>query len=97
MICDLVQDFQLVCFHPLAIEDKESVYKIVKTVDKANGYIYGGLSEGNECILDLIHSNPLNSDWYFYFFYVIFLFFTVSPGLLMYKKNMLMDLIREIL
>jgi len=40
-ICELVEEFGLVHFHPLYIEDKESVYEVIKATDKANGYFYG--------------------------------------------------------
>ncbi|KAJ3024360.1 GPN-loop GTPase 2 [Thoreauomyces humboldtii] len=42
-LCDLVRDYSLVGFHTLAIEDRESVLALAQAVDKANGYIYGGL------------------------------------------------------
>jgi GTPase SAR1 family protein len=37
MLCELVQDFGLVSFHPLAIEDKASLLAVLGQVDKANG------------------------------------------------------------
>lgn len=54
-ITDLIQDFDLVSFTPLNIQDKESVYKLVKQIDKTNGYVYGGLTQGNESILSVAH------------------------------------------
>jgi len=50
-ICGLIQDFSLVSFIPLNIQDKESVHQLVKVIDKTNGYVYGGLTEGNDSIL----------------------------------------------
>ncbi|KAJ1912931.1 hypothetical protein H4219_005416, partial [Mycoemilia scoparia] len=50
-ICELVEDFSIVGFTTLAIEDKESVANLVKQIDKANGYIFGGLSHENESIM----------------------------------------------
>ena len=49
-LCELVQDFGLVGFLTLCIEDKESVLQVAQAIDKANGYIYGGLEKGNESI-----------------------------------------------
>ncbi|RIA91308.1 hypothetical protein C1645_875527 [Glomus cerebriforme] len=50
-LCELIEDFSLVGFNTLCIEDKESVLKLVQIIDKANGYIFGGLTEGNESIM----------------------------------------------
>lgn len=52
-ICRLVEDFSLVAFTPLNIQDKNSVSKLVKIIDKTNGYVYGGLAQGNESILSV--------------------------------------------
>lgn len=49
----IVQDFSLVSFHTLCIEEKESVYKLLKSIDKANGFVFGGLTTGNEDIMQL--------------------------------------------
>ncbi|KAG7670837.1 hypothetical protein Ndes2526B_g01403 [Nannochloris sp. 'desiccata'] len=43
-MCNVVEDFGLVGFTPLAIEDKESVAHIVALVDKANGFAFAGLA-----------------------------------------------------
>uniref|UniRef100_A0A6B2LAK2 GPN-loop GTPase 2 n=1 Tax=Arcella intermedia TaxID=1963864 RepID=A0A6B2LAK2_9EUKA len=42
-LSELIEDFGLVSFSTLNIEDKESVLKLLKIIDKANGYIYSGL------------------------------------------------------
>ena len=49
-LCELVEDFGLVGFHTLCIEDKESVVHLSRAIDKANGYIYGALESSNESI-----------------------------------------------
>jgi hypothetical protein len=49
-ICELVEDFGLVGFLTLCIEDKESMLHLTRAIDKANGYIFGGLESGNESI-----------------------------------------------
>ncbi|EGF82884.1 hypothetical protein BATDEDRAFT_23143 [Batrachochytrium dendrobatidis JAM81] len=49
-LCGLVEDFGLVGFTTLCIEDKESVLHLAQSIDKANGYIYGGLEKSNESI-----------------------------------------------
>ena len=40
----VVEDFGLLQFAPLAIEDKESVAALVALVDKANGFVWAGLA-----------------------------------------------------
>ena len=43
-LCELVEDYSLIGFAPLAIEDKESVANIVALTDKANGFAFAGLA-----------------------------------------------------
>jgi hypothetical protein len=50
-LCELVEDFSLVAFQTLNIEDKESVLSLLRVIDKCNGYVYGGLTPGNESIM----------------------------------------------
>ncbi|KAI3726363.1 hypothetical protein L1987_66160 [Smallanthus sonchifolius] len=39
-LCEVVEDFGLVNFTTLAIQDKESVSNLVRLIDKTNGYIF---------------------------------------------------------
>lgn len=39
-ICEIVEDFGLVSFETLAVEDKESMFHLLGLLDKATGYIY---------------------------------------------------------
>lgn len=50
-LVDLIEDYSLVGFYTLCIEDKDSVINLVRVIDKANGYIYGGLEDCNESII----------------------------------------------
>jgi len=52
-LCDVIEDYRLVAFSTLNIQDKESVCNLVKLIDKSNGYIYGGLSAGNDSIFNV--------------------------------------------
>lgn len=38
-LCGLVEDYSLVSFQPLNIEDKESVYSLIRRIDKTNGFV----------------------------------------------------------
>ena len=50
-ISELINDFGLVSFIPIAIEDKECMIFLMQEIDKANGFVFGGLTAGNESIL----------------------------------------------
>ncbi|KAL7515219.1 hypothetical protein ACHAXN_012627 [Cyclotella atomus] len=39
-LCDLVDDFGLLSFLPLSIQDAESVGRVVARIDKCNGYVF---------------------------------------------------------
>lgn len=52
-LCQLIEEQPYVSFYPLYIEDKESVAKVVRVIDKANGYVFGGLTPGNEAMLQV--------------------------------------------
>ncbi|KAL5249997.1 hypothetical protein ACHWQZ_G015916 [Mnemiopsis leidyi] len=41
----LVEDYNLVSFYPLNVQDIGSLHRLCKAVDKANGYVYGELEE----------------------------------------------------
>lgn len=49
-LCELISDFGLVGFKTLCIDDNESVICIARAIDKANGYVYGGLEKANESL-----------------------------------------------
>jgi GPN-loop GTPase len=42
-LCDLVDDFPWVSYHTLDIQSRESVLRVTRTVDKANGYSLANL------------------------------------------------------
>ncbi|CAG8508730.1 8511_t:CDS:2 [Paraglomus brasilianum] len=50
-LCNLVEDFSLVAFYTLCIEDKKSVLELVKVIDRANGYVFGGQLHGDENLI----------------------------------------------
>ncbi|CAO1615434.1 unnamed protein product [Parajaminaea phylloscopi] len=39
-ITDIVEDFSLVGFETLAVEDKESMWRLVRTIDKVGGWVF---------------------------------------------------------
>ncbi|RKP10081.1 GPN-loop GTPase [Thamnocephalis sphaerospora] len=52
-LCELVEDFGLLGFYTLCIEDKMSVANVMQAIDKANGCVFGGLEMGNESIFSV--------------------------------------------
>lgn len=63
-LVDIIKDYSLVSFSTLHIENKESILKLMKIVDKANGYIYGGLSEDGSNVMELM-STAVGADFTF--------------------------------
>ncbi|KAJ1968018.1 hypothetical protein IWQ62_001501 [Dispira parvispora] len=61
-MCQLVEDFSLVSFYPLCIEDKKLVNNLLTAIDRANGCAFGGLSQGNNSIMEVAVKAGLNSD-----------------------------------
>lgn len=41
-VVQVVTDYNLVQFTPVAVEDKEAMEKVVREIDRATGYIYTG-------------------------------------------------------
>jgi len=77
-ICELVEDFGLVSFYPLNIEDKESVFQVLKAIDKANGFIYGGVETKDFMDPKVLLANgdlPYPFKLLFLFFLFLFFFF----------------------
>lgn len=46
-LCELIEDFPWVSYHTLDIQDRESVLRITKAVDKANGYSFTNMEISN--------------------------------------------------
>uniref|UniRef100_A0A0E0K124 protein disulfide-isomerase n=1 Tax=Oryza punctata TaxID=4537 RepID=A0A0E0K124_ORYPU len=49
-LCDVIDDFGLVNFTTLDIQDKESVGNLVKLIDKSNGYIFSSIDSSVCCL-----------------------------------------------
>lgn len=49
-IGELVMDFGLVSFEVLAVEDKHSMIRILRTIDKASGYLFGTSEVGGDSL-----------------------------------------------
>ncbi|CAL4887351.1 unnamed protein product [Urochloa decumbens] len=62
-LCDVIDDFGLVNFSTLDIQDKESVGNLVKLIDKSNGYIFSSI-DSSAVEFSKIAAAPL--DWEYY-------------------------------
>ncbi len=49
-VVDLVEDFALVGFETLAVEDKRSMMTLLQAIDRAGGYAFGGAEGANDTV-----------------------------------------------
>ncbi|WMV27314.1 hypothetical protein MTR67_020699 [Solanum verrucosum] len=64
-LCEVIEDYGLVNFTPLDIQDKESVGNLVKLIDKSNGYIFVGI-DASAVEFSKIAVGPVDWDYYRY-------------------------------
>ncbi|ONH66658.1 GPN-loop GTPase 2 [Cyberlindnera fabianii] len=50
MIAELVEEYNLVSFEALAVEDKQSMINLLSVIDKANGYMFGATEVGGDTV-----------------------------------------------
>ncbi|KAH3664320.1 hypothetical protein WICMUC_005848 [Wickerhamomyces mucosus] len=50
LISELVEDFNLVSFEVLSIEDKQSMINLITVIDKSNGYMFGSSEIGGDTV-----------------------------------------------
>ncbi|XP_069137853.1 GPN-loop GTPase 2-like [Argopecten irradians] len=46
-LVDIIEEYSLVSFSTLNVQEKESMLRVMKVVDKANGYVFGDLEDRN--------------------------------------------------
>lgn len=49
-IIDLIEEFGLVGYETLAVEDKKSMMSLLQTIDRAGGYAFGGAEGANDTV-----------------------------------------------
>lgn len=49
-IVEMVEDFALVGFETLAVEDKKSMMALLRAIDRAGGYAFGGIEGANDTV-----------------------------------------------
>lgn len=42
-LLDVIEDFSLVSFHPLQIQDGQSLQHLIQVIDKANGFVFNNI------------------------------------------------------
>lgn len=55
LMLQVIEDFALVHFLPLAIEERQSVERVVSEVDKATGYVFAGLAQPGHYTPELLY------------------------------------------
>ncbi|XP_030074309.1 GPN-loop GTPase 2 [Microcaecilia unicolor] len=61
-LVEVIEDYSLVSFVPLNVQDKESMRRVIKAVDKANGYCFG---EPEQRSLEAMMSAAVGADFQF--------------------------------
>ncbi|XP_038613935.1 GPN-loop GTPase 2 [Tachyglossus aculeatus] len=61
-LVQLIEDYSLVSFIPLNIQDKESIRRVLQAVDKANGYGFGAQEQRS---LEAMMSTAMGADFHF--------------------------------
>ena len=46
----VIEDFGLLSFQPLAIEDRDAMRHLVAAIDKSNGFVFAGLAQPGVCV-----------------------------------------------
>lgn len=62
-LCELIEDFPWVGYHTLDIQDRESVLRITKAVDKANGYSFTNLEISNATYNAIVGTPEHDHQW----------------------------------
>merc|ERR1711907_394491 len=60
-VAEVIDDYSLVSFSTLNVEDKHSMFSLLKVVDKSNGYCLDALSQINEMPIQPVGVG--NADW----------------------------------
>lgn len=61
-LVEVIEDYSLVSFVPLNVQDKDSMRRVMQAVDKANGYSFGDVEQRS---LDALMSAAMGADFHF--------------------------------
>ncbi|MCJ1397755.1 hypothetical protein MMC11_000951 [Xylographa trunciseda] len=60
-IVELIEDFGLVSFETLAVEDKKSMMNLLQAIDRAGGYAFGGAEGANDTVWQVAMRDGMSS------------------------------------
>lgn len=64
-LVDIIDDFPFVGYHTLNIQDKESVVRLLRAVDKSNGYVYANVEATKLARQSLLSQPEKDPSWTF--------------------------------
>lgn len=59
-VVELIEDFGLVGFETLAVEDKKSMMTLLQAIDRAGGYTFGGAEGANDTVWQVAMREGMN-------------------------------------
>ncbi|KAF2152458.1 hypothetical protein K461DRAFT_294121 [Myriangium duriaei CBS 260.36] len=62
-LIQLIDDFGLVSFQPLAVEDKASMMSLVRAIDRASGFVFGADAKGDLSNEEGVWASAMQEDW----------------------------------
>lgn len=65
-LCDVIQDYSLVSYLPLNVQDRTSIERVINSIDKANGFIFGHLKNDELSNRTNLMSNAYGVDQFEY-------------------------------
>jgi GPN-loop GTPase len=66
LLCDVIQDYSLVSYIPLNVQDRSNIERVVRTIDKANGFIFGQVNDDDLSIRTNLMSNAYGVEQFEY-------------------------------
>lgn len=61
-LIDVIEDFSLVSFHPLQIQDTDTLQRLVQAIDKANGFVFTSVDWQEAVVKDTAFGDQAAAD-----------------------------------
>lgn len=68
VLIEVVEEFALVSFHTLNIQDKETIWNLMKAIDKSNGYIFTSVDLQNKSNINPLFTVSAEGETSFQYF-----------------------------
>lgn len=62
-LAEVIEDFPFVAFHTLYIDEKESVIRLMRAIDKSNGYIFEGVDASKVLYKGIVGKQERDPRW----------------------------------